>query len=121
MERYLTDLPQGLTYEDLVIRFLRCLDEYVQSYLRRKFKKAFKTMKQRFVLTVPASYEDNNKNRMLEAAMKAGIAGGDRARITITSEADAAAVITIQQRMIHGDRPFRIGDGVMVLDCKSNP
>ena len=117
--KYLTRLPEGITIEDLLQRYYKYLNAYVQVQLRSKLgAKRLRTLRQKFVITVPASYKEAKKQQVVDIVARSGICDGDVSRISIISEADAAATVAISQWLSHDNPPFKKGEAVMTLDCK---
>ncbi|KAI8081766.1 uncharacterized protein BX664DRAFT_341244 [Halteromyces radiatus] len=108
-------LPNGLTPLQVIADYLRSLHDYIHDTMKRGFAQNYDQRQYRYCLTVPATWSDQAKAVMREAAIMAGMIDRNDPleRLSLISEPEAAALYcqkTCDQfNLVHGQR-FMICD-----------
>lgn len=115
MATTLGPLPNGLTPLQVISDYLRSLHGYICDTMKRGFAQNYHPHQYRYCLTVPATWSDQAKAIMREAAIMAGMIDRNdpSERLSLISEPEAAALYcqkTCDQfKLVHGQR-FMICD-----------
>ena len=108
-------LPPNVTPATVLENFLSAVYKHVMSTLYRRFDRgvmAITTVD--FVLTVPAIWSDAAKQKMQEAARRAGM--GNEHGLELLSEPESAAIYALKN-MDSGNSSVKVEDRIVVCDC----
>ncbi|KAH0606557.1 uncharacterized protein H6S33_003391 [Morchella sextelata] len=99
---------------DVVADYLTCLRKHAIHCIQTTYGKAFLDATPiDYILTVPAIWTDNAKELTLRAAETAGF--GDRTKLQLVSEPDAAAAWTLLRDL--KSNGLQINDAFVIVDC----
>ena len=115
LEREVLTLPPNMTSADVAQDFLSAIYKHTITTLYRRFDRGVMQMtKINFVLTVPAIWSDAAKNKIEDAATRAGM--GNEHHLQLLSEPESAAVYTIKS-LDKAHSQFKVHDRVVVCDA----
>lgn len=125
-------LPQGVTVERAVSDFLGKLAQFAVEHLQSKYGSHITMREVQWCITVPAIWDEQAKQQMIECAERAGMVVGDLCpahmadsasphAIHIVLESEAASVYCARRRSASSQVPagfqLRSGDEFMVADA----
>ncbi|MCO5548964.1 hypothetical protein L7F22_002428 [Adiantum nelumboides] len=129
-DQFASELPRGLTAEQLVVDYLRCLSSFIISELQVNYGKQFGMRDVQWCLTVPAIWDERAKQVMKVCAEKAGMVKGGSCPISgadpspfplgIILEPEAASVYCQHKakalKLMQGDKLLVVDVGGGTID-----
>mgnify|MGYP002775143192 CR=1 FL=1 len=116
-------IPAGLSVENIIADYLRCISEFVLSELQLRYGKHFGMDDVQWCLTVPAIWDEKAKQTMKACAEKAGMVEGPESDVSVPAspfpleiilEPEAASVYC--QEKAKASLKLRKGDKLLIAD-----